>query len=356
MRTSTLFLLLVLPLLAGCATTVGTADMAARLGPGAVVDETPTRATVTGDGHTIVVESGASLAFVDGRVVTLNQPTRLVDGRLRVSGDVLNHIPSPHDALDFPPGERVTPDERTVPTKRVAPSVRRHYKLKHVVIDPGHGGGQPGARYGGVEEKTVNLDIALQVAASLRRKGMRVTLTRTSDVTLSLQRRSDVANATGADVFVSIHADAAANRDARGIEVFHLASTFVHKRRRYNDASRAVEINRRREGARDLSPGGYLPPPVSASQLAKRRGESRVLARHIEKALVDRLNVPSRGLKTAGLAVLKWTAAPAVLVEVGFLSNAADRSRLRQSAYRTRVADAIVAGICAHREWYERTH
>jgi len=342
MRSSAILLLLALPVAAGCASYVGTSEVAARLGGDAVVDESPVRATVTGHGHTVVMEPGVSIVFVDDRPVMLDHPTRLEDGRLKVSSDILAHLPGP------------TLIPVVTPRPVVKPSAPRRYKLKHIVIDPGHGGGHDGANYGGVVEKTVNLDIALQVAASLRRKGMQVTLTRTSDITLSLAHRSDLANAVQPDLFVSIHADAADNRDAHGIEVFHLSDTFLHRGKRYNDAGRAVAINRRRENARSLASGRRLPPPVTGAVLASRRAQSRVLARHIETAMVRRLGVASRGIKTAAFAVLKWTAAPAVLVEVGFLSHAGDRSRLRQAAYRTRVADAIVDGICTHREWYER--
>jgi len=341
MRESVVFVLVTLLFCTGCATYVGTRDVASQLAADAVVEEDPTQAVITGGGHKVVLESGTSLVFVDDSPVLLNHPTRLENGKLVVSNEIFEHLPQ----------TPVTkPGVKPRPTR---PRPQRPYKLRTIVIDAGHGGDQSGALYSGVPEKMVALDIALQVAAELRAKGMQVILTRTSDRTVSLAERSAVANTSGADCFVSIHADAAANTAARGIEVFHLAETFVHKSKRYNDSSRAMEINRRRAADKDLTGSDAFPPAVSGWQLAKRRRQSEVLAKKIEGALIRRLQATSRGLKTAGLAVLKWTASPAVLVEVGFLSNPDDRMRLREPAYRSRVAAAVAGGILDFREWYE---
>ncbi|HUV11816.1 MAG TPA: N-acetylmuramoyl-L-alanine amidase [Acidimicrobiia bacterium] len=346
MRTRLMPAMLLLVLSSGCATYVGTSEVGAKLSDRAVIQEDPSQAVITGNGHKVVVERGTGLVFIDESPVVLGHPTRLENGRLVVSDEIYKHLPG-----KTPVPSKTRPG--TTSTTTPGPTTLKRYKLRSVVIDPGHGGEQAGARYGGVEEKTVNLDIALQVAALLRDRGLVVQLTRTSDTDVSLDERSAVANTSGADCLVSIHADAAGNTAARGVEVFHLDETFVHKGERYNDSSRAMELNRRRADDRQMTGSDLYPPAVSGWQLKKRREQSRVLAGKIEDVMVRRLATESRGLKTGGLAVLKWTACPAVLVEVGFLSNVSDRGRLSDPMYRTRAAEAIAEGILDFREWYE---
>jgi N-acetylmuramoyl-L-alanine amidase len=341
-----LSLVVLVPALAGCGTYVGTRQVARRMGPAARVEEAGTRAVIVADGHRVLLESGASMVFIDGSPVMLKRPVRMVDGRLEVPAEIYDHLPrttagAADGPITFPPDTTARPGSRDF----VPPS-----PIRTVIVDPGHGGDNLGATYGGVREKDVTLDVARRMAEGLRRGGMTVVMTRSGDVALKLEERSAAANARAVDLFVSVHANAAPNLDATGVEVFHLGSTFRHDGRTYDDVARALELNRNRRHDRDLSGTGRTPPPVTAADLARRRGASARLAGHIERALVRRLGVASRGVKTAGFAVLKWTAAPAVLVEIGFLSNRVERTQLADVAYRRKVADAVVEGILAFRD------
>lgn len=257
-----------------------------------------------------------------------------------VAGCTVFRRPSPDYEL---PG-RVPRVRRVPPRTEPQPPFRPRYAPGRIVIDPGHGGRDLGASYGGVHEKAVNLDIATKLAAELRAQRMHVTMTRTTDSFVTLERRSEIANRSGADLFVSIHANAARNRAASGIEIFYIAETFTETSGRYDDDARAWELNARNSGG-----------TVTSADLGRWRDDSRALATHIEDVLVSRLGVASRGVKPQKYAVLRWTCSPALLVEVGFLSNANDRSRLATFAYRTQLARAIAGGILSYRRSQDRT-
>lgn len=168
-----------------------------------------------------------------------------------------------------------------------------------VVLDPGHGGWDRGARWGGVSEKTITLSIAKRVERLLKARGIRTVMTRSSDRFVPLHVRSSIANRYPRSVLVSIHCNAAARRTARGIETFYAGSS------------------------------GHR------------------LARSIHRRLDARTTCPNRGIKFARFAVLRNTRGAAALVECGFLSCPAERRLLVSSAYQQRIAAAIADGIAA---------
>ena len=265
---------------------------------------------------------------------------------LKVPAEILAHIP-PATEPDARPLKIVPVVSKPDPVRTTPPAQEEHI-IKHVVVDAGHGGHDAGAVRAGMREKDINLEVSLTLAAELRRRGMRVTLTRSTDVFLTLDRRSQIANTCDADLFISVHTNTAPARTANGIEVFYLPSTFTDNRRSYNDVARAPEINR--------ASGLYGSKAVTPGLLTRRRAESRRLAQWIEEALVSRLRTRSRGIKQGRFSVLKWTAVPAVLVEVGFLSNTYERRRLAGSPYRQRIALSLADAVISYRNEYDRTH
>lgn len=218
------------------------------------------------------------------------------------------------------------------------------------VIDPGHGGDKEGAiGPGGLREKELTLQIARRVAAALRRQGGRVLLTRTGDVPVGLAERAALANAERADVFVSIHLNAmpaSGRRDAQGVETYFLSADAT-------DASATAVAAR--ENADRLAGEAEVDPsdPVSGilRDLADTEAltESSRLAYAIHERLVRRLGADDRGVKQAPFYVLAGARMPAVLVEVGFVSNAAEGRRLAGAAHQDRVAHAIAEGVAAWR-------
>ena len=172
--------------------------------------------------------------------------------------------------------------------------------MQKVVIDPGHGGKDPGGTGGGVREKAVVLNVAKKIAAYLEARGCTVMLTRETDVFVELSDRARMANAAKADLFVSIHCNSAPNSSATGMEVY------VH---------------------------------------TSRGADSTRAARAIYDRLLPASGLRGRGVKSKDLAVLRETAMPAVLVELGFISSDNDRAKLVSDEWQERAADAIAAGI-----------
>jgi len=190
----------------------------------------------------------------------------------------------------------------TVPVPSPQPTNLLPQQGPIVVVDPGHGGSDPGAvGIGGIYEKDIVLDISLQVASLLENQGIQAILTRQTDMDLGLQPRVEIANRARATLFVSIHANAISmsRPEVNGIETFHVAGN--------------------REGQR--------------------------LAEHIQQHLLANTGMRDRGVKRARFYVLVRTAMPAVLVEVGFVTGQEDAIRLSDPATRTQMARAIVQGI-----------
>ena len=173
--------------------------------------------------------------------------------------------------------------------------------MKRVCIDPGHGGHDPGAVGGGVKEKDIALSVAKQIGAYLEARGCTVMLTRETDVFIELSDRARMANSAKAGLYVSVHCNSAeSNARATGMEVYH----YTH-----------------------------------ASEASKRA------ARIIYDKLLPASGLRGRGVKADNFAVLRETKMPAVLVELGFVSNPDDRAKLTYSAWQDDAAKAIADGI-----------
>jgi N-acetylmuramoyl-L-alanine amidase len=201
----------------------------------------------------------------------------------------------------------------------------------HVIIDPGHGGRDPGAvGLSGAYEKTVNLVVSRLVAEALREAGMQVTMTRSKDVFVELNERAAIGNRLGADAFISIHADASSNRRAQGFTMY-----VCHTK--YSDTSRAGLI----------CAECRMPAKRCRAVLAGNRGRSRKLASHIREHMREATDSPDRGTRLGALRVLRRSACPAVLVELGFMSNAEEEARLLRPEYRRALAAAVAGGAKA---------
>ena len=172
-----------------------------------------------------------------------------------------------------------------------------------VVIDAGHGGRDPGTTSpGGIQEKNLNLRVAAKIARRLERRGIGVKMTRWQDQYIELEERAAIANRRNADLFVSIHADSAPSRDARGFTI-------------------------------------YIADGASSA--------TRRAAQAISRSMAG-TGLDNRGIREAEYRVLVRTKGPAVLVEMGYLSNPQDARLLANDTFRDRIADAITDGILAY--------
>lgn len=221
--------------------------------------------------------------------------------------------------------------------------------FRMVVLDPGHGGGEKGAvGPGGLEEKEITLDLARRLRHLLEGSGVEVALTREDDREMPLSERTSFANQLRADLFVSLHANASPATDVVGSETFFLS------REATDELSRkiaAIESNTLglRGGRRGPTPGALEMTlwEMAQSQFLQ---ESQRLAQRIQRELNQVADTPDRGVRQAPLTVLMGATMPAVLVEVGYLSNPAEERKLRDDDHRDRVAQALHHAILAFGE------
>ncbi len=230
----------------------------------------------------------------------------------------------------------------SVRLQRAAPQVAKSEARQQplVVLDPGHGGEDEGARgAGGLVEKHLTLALAREVAQQLANLGLAVRLTREGDETLSLAERVALANRLQADCFISIHANAAPARGARGAETY-----FMSPEPSDSQAAQAA--------ARENASNGSVQLILwELAHVANLEASSR-LALELQTRLNELSGIRDRGVKQAPFAVLTGATMPAVLVEVGFLSNPEEELRLASPAERARLAATLASGILA----FLRTH
>ena len=218
--------------------------------------------------------------------------------------------------------------------------------VKRVVVDAGHGGKDPGAvGPKGLKEKDVTLRIAKRVAERLRALGIEAVLTRRRDRFLPLEERTAIANAKKADLFVSIHCNAAPSRRLRGIETYFL--NFALDKEAMRVAARENAVSEKRIGELKR----ILDKIIKNAKVE----ESSRLASHIQASLVSELRgrwrgVQDLGVKQAPFFVLIGAGMPSALVEVSFISNPQEERRLRSKAYVEKVAEGIVKGILSYTE------
>lgn len=217
--------------------------------------------------------------------------------------------------------------------------------VSRIVIDPGHGGHDPGVLGKGLTEATLVLDVALRLEKLLQKEaGVEVVLTRRTDVYVPLEERTEIANRQNADMFLSIHANASRNADARGIETFFLSFA----------SSPEAEAVAARENSASSREMHQLPDLVKAITLNNKLHESRDLANLVQDSLVANLRktnkeVRSRGVKKAPFVVLIGAAMPSVLAEISFVSNRQELSLLKTPAYRQKIAESLHAAITKYR-------
>ncbi len=217
--------------------------------------------------------------------------------------------------------------------------------VSRIVIDPGHGGRDPGAQARGLHEADLTLDVALRLEALLRDEpGIDVVLTRRTDVYIPLEERTAIANREDADLFLSIHANASRNTAARGVETYFLSFA----------ATPEAEAVAARENSAHAGEMRKLPDIIKAIALNTKLDESRDLAGMVQEALVTRLrrsnrNVRNLGVKKAPFVVLVGAGMPSVLAEVSFLTNREELQLLKSAAYKQRIAEALHAAVMRYR-------
>ena len=215
----------------------------------------------------------------------------------------------------------IAPDEESAGAK--SPAAFRKAALPTVVIDPGHGGRDEGARGNGLVEKQLTLDLAKRVDRRLRVFGFPTVLTRKDDTYVSLSDRSAIGNQTDDSLFVSLHFNKNSTSAASGVETFYETEKIPPE-------SAWTWI------------GFFSKPDTSQCE----SGET--LAGYVQTSLVLRTEAANRGIKRRDLFVVRHVRGPSVLVEAGFLSNPIEARLLANGEYRERLATAVVEGVMSY--------
>ncbi|HVR71335.1 MAG TPA: N-acetylmuramoyl-L-alanine amidase [Vicinamibacteria bacterium] len=313
----------------------------------------------------------------DHSVFYLDNPTRVV---IDVRGDLSPQMasadaPAAAAAPDTPgvrpparpaPGVAAPDVHATTPTPAPAPplpaqanragsySLARQLGLsaRTIVIDAGHGGHDPGTiGPRGLQEKDVVLDVALRLARLVRaRLGAEVILTRSTDVFVPLEERTAIANSKGADLFLSIHANASRSPRPRGVETYFLSFA----------ADPHAEAVAARENAISAATMKDLQNLVKAIALNSKLDESRDFASSVQEAMVANIkphypSLQDRGVRTAPFYVLIGANMPSILAEIAFVSHPEEERMLGRSEHRERVAWSLCEGVRAYLETLNRT-
>ena len=260
-------------------------------GPELKVGSPISQIRVRQEGSAVVVTATTRLRYRLGQISTDGQEIAFpIERGFSLPPNIEQPLIPPSRTLDIPPAESYS---RPIPSRFPA------HNKPVVVLDPGHGGQDPGTiGIGGLTEKNLVLPISLDVAEILRKQGIEVRMTRDTDNFISLQGRTDFANNINADLFVSIHANAInlSRPDVNGLETYY-----------YKNGRRLAEV--------------------------------------IHWSILNGVDIENRGIRRARFYVLRHSTMPAVLVEVGFVTGVRDASKLKSPSHRRQMAEAIARGI-----------
>ncbi|SEA66160.1 N-acetylmuramoyl-L-alanine amidase [Desulfuromusa kysingii] len=282
----------------------------------------------------------------DYELTTLENPHRLViDIKGQPTGVALSRQPPGAQVASAAADDSIASILNSSSDRQVAvhiPHKEHDEGIRLVVIDAGHGGRDPGAiGPNKTYEKNVTLAMAKALAKKLRQElGVKVLLTRSDDRYLKLRERTEYANQVGADLFISLHANATANGKASGVETYFL---------NLSKNNQAAEVAARENGT-TLQEVGNLEAILFDLMANAKINESSRLAAEVQQSLISGLRsrysrVNDHGVKQGPFHVLLGATMPSVLIEAGFISNSRDEKRLISSNYQKHVAAAITAGV-----------
>ena len=246
------------------------------------------------------------------------------------------------------------PEEAVAPRNTATSSHSRAEMLgltvNTILLDPGHGGKDPGAQANGITESKLVLRIAKLVETKLRKKGFKVSYTRDNDVFIALDKRTEAANRRKVDLFVSIHVNANTDTSVSGIETYYLDKA----------KTKSAERVAARENGVSVASIDDLQVILTDLGLSSKMQESRNLAKDVQSSMEKQIRatgyaVRSNGVRSGPFYVLMGAKMPAILVEVGYCSNKADANYLRDGRYVEIVAEGIANGIMSYKRRIENS-
>jgi N-acetylmuramoyl-L-alanine amidase len=306
--------------------------------------------TITLPDRVVSLRAGNSFVKTDGKIIQLRVPPDEWDGSIWlpwasltdlfgaknlssvVDNNLVLHAPLAPVAI----ADTIRP---VIPEPKI-----EQWSLRTIIIDPGHGGKDPGAASpGGLREKTITLDISRRLAALIEQKGMKAVLTRTGDQFVSLHERTSFANQARGDLFLSIHCNSNRNSSVQGMEAYFLKP--ARSERAVDAAMRenaVVKLEANAGEYRDLTEENYILLTMATSQYLK---DSEMWADRVVQQGASVIGMSNRGVDQAGFYVLMGTSMPAVLVECGYLSNSEDVAIMKSERGRQKIADALMESI-----------
>ncbi len=284
----------------------------------------------------------------DYKISNLENPFRIVVDVKGTANATLPPLPSPpareNRAEVSPPttAKPLLPLPKAPPATTSSLAQQLGLSIRRLVIDPGHGGKDPGAiGVGGLKEKDVVLKVAKKVARDIANQmGIQVLLTRSTDVFIPLEERTAIANTQGGDLFISIHANSSKSPKPHGIETYYLDLAG-------NDAEQGVAALENSASSHQVSDLQHI---LSSLMQNTKKDESARLAGIVQTRLVTDLGrsypeITSHGVKKAPFVVLIGAQMPSILTEIAFVSNPLEARRLRDERYIQALADSITDGV-----------
>lgn len=299
---------------------------------------------------------GSPYGLSKGKIVELGGKVRFLNGNVMIPESAgiffeeLSFSPKPTIASRVLPSTPMI-SQSLYGAKKVETAPR--FQIRRVVIDAGHGGRDFGAiSPRGTREKELALEVATGLRDELEKLGIEAILSRDKDVFIPLKERALVANKKNADFFISVHANASTSRSLQGFEIYYLSEAT-------DDAALAVERAENSvltlENTRWENPNADLKKIYWDLKETENRKESIRIAHHVAEAVESSAVVSHRRIRAANFYVLKWTECPAVLLELGYITNPADERRLKSALYRRQLVQGIVKGIMEYKAEFEKT-
>lgn len=231
----------------------------------------------------------------------------------------------------------------------------KDHSIRRIVLDAGHGGKDAGAvGKCGTKEKDINLNVALKLKDLLEKElSATVLMTRSDDRFIALSQRTKFANDNSADLFISVHTNASKSSAALGLETYYLSTA-------KNSDARAVEalengVVELYEGAQEKQKYDALAFILSDMSQTEHLENSNNLATYVQKNMVAGLRTSDRGVKQAGFYVLRGAFMPAILIEIGFISNPDEEKKLSTANYQSQIARTIFEGVKRFKHRFDRT-
>ncbi|MFW5500355.1 MULTISPECIES: N-acetylmuramoyl-L-alanine amidase [unclassified Maridesulfovibrio] len=285
----------------------------------------------------------------DYKIFPLENPFRLVvDVQAPEEGKVVeNKSPVRHSTPQKSKPQKYTPPANS---KKMAENLLEQLGLtfKTIMLDPGHGGKDPGASANGLKEKNINLRFSKILAAKLKKAGFSVMYTRSTDKFIPLEERTAMANIKKADMFISIHCNAHRSSKINGIETYTL--NLARNRNAVRVAARENAVSAKRISD--------LQVILTDLMLNSKMKESKDLAKNIHtgslKSIRTKWSVHDQGVREAPFYVLMGAKMPSVLIELGYLTNRTEAKRLKTDRYLSYIADGIVKGVLDYKKQIER--